>query len=344
MSKRTMFAFCVLTAIAGAQTIAVGSGTFVDISTTGGTAIVGVADDSEHNIVTTIGNGLFPAGNVRIGNNGAIVAGLTTGDVGFTPAAITTGIPTGLPTGGTGYLVPFWADMYPQATAANTTIYWQEINGVLIIMWKDSGHYDPVSPFTAVPGQSVTFEVQVFGITTCGGPSIVKYLYNDTVFGGTQTTFDNGLNTTVGYVTTIGGLTNVQYSFNTASLSAGLVLDLSAPVGSTTAFLFNVTHPLGTGSVQIDISDCSGVSTGYFIPYTFTQGLYPNGWLFGLDIPITDAFNIFGAGYPFVGPLPQTIGPVTGLPSGLQVWMVAIGLSGGNSPTGKFGRKAFTIP
>ncbi|HYC77732.1 MAG TPA: hypothetical protein VEI02_08910 [Planctomycetota bacterium] len=81
---------------------------FEDISVTGGLAIAGATDDSEHNITTTIGNALFPAGPVRIGNNGAAVWGITTGDVGFTNATLpTTGLPTGMPAGGAGYLLPF---------------------------------------------------------------------------------------------------------------------------------------------------------------------------------------------------------------------------------------------
>src|SRR5262245_26257005 len=66
-----------LCALAGAQGITnvvpavVG---FVDLSTNGGTPVIPPpSDDSEHNIVTTIGNPLFPAGSVRIGNNGVVI-------------------------------------------------------------------------------------------------------------------------------------------------------------------------------------------------------------------------------------------------------------------------------
>ena len=51
---------------------------FIDISTTGGTAIAGVGDDTEHDFTTTIGNALFPAGPCRIGNNGAVMANAVT--------------------------------------------------------------------------------------------------------------------------------------------------------------------------------------------------------------------------------------------------------------------------
>src|SRR6478672_8343162 len=103
MSNRTALAFCLLSALAGAQTMAVGSGTFVDISTTGGTAILGVTDDSMHTINTTIGNGLFPSGVVRITNNGACISNNTGTISCCSQAAIpASGVPTGFPPAGVG--------------------------------------------------------------------------------------------------------------------------------------------------------------------------------------------------------------------------------------------------
>ena len=62
----------VVASFAGAQQFTtVFPGTFIDISTTGGTAITGVGDDSAHTIVTTIGNQFFGAGSITVGNNGA---------------------------------------------------------------------------------------------------------------------------------------------------------------------------------------------------------------------------------------------------------------------------------
>src|SRR4029078_8819092 len=115
MSARNLVsALCLLAAVASAQTFSTGfPGAFVDISTTGGTAIAAVADDSEHNIVTTIGNALFPAGKVRIGNNGVACAGITVGEVGFTNATIATaGIPVGLPASASAYFCTLWDDYY----------------------------------------------------------------------------------------------------------------------------------------------------------------------------------------------------------------------------------------
>src|SRR6188472_3685230 len=116
--RKALLTLCAATAVVGAQTtIVVGSGTFVDISPAGnglGTAITGVTDDSVHNITTTIGNGLFPAGAVRVGNNGFCLSGSTTATMPLTNAAIAaTGLPTGVTAGAVSYLAPFWDDLDP---------------------------------------------------------------------------------------------------------------------------------------------------------------------------------------------------------------------------------------
>ena len=68
----SLLLIALVASIAGAQQFTtVFPGTFVDISTTGGTAITGVGDDTAHTIITTIGNQYFSAGSVTIGNNGA---------------------------------------------------------------------------------------------------------------------------------------------------------------------------------------------------------------------------------------------------------------------------------
>lgn len=333
MSKTfVLFALCALTAVVGAQSWNTTSpGTFVDISTTGGTAITNVGDDTSHAIVTTVGNIAFPAGAVLLGSNGVALSSTAPAGTFVTYGNFcnATYSGSGFPAGNAA-LMPFWNDL--MAINANTTLYWQESAGVLYIMWKGIGHY------FAVAGQDMTFEIQVFANpSSCTAP-LVQFLYTDVTFGGSQATYDFGAQATVGYLAGTTGLADAQFSCLTASLTATSVLSMTYQ-----PFVFSITSPLGAGSVQINISDCSGVSTGYFIPYTFSAGTYPAGWCYGLDIYWVDLVNIYNAGYPFVGPLPQQIGPVTGLPSGLQFWMVAIGLSSG-TPTGKFGRQTYVIP
>jgi len=334
MSKTfVLFALCAVTAVVGAQTWSnTAPGTFIDISTTGGTAILGAGDDTSHSIVTTVGNAAFPAGPVLIGSNGVALSSSAPAGTFVTYGNFcnATYASSYFPAGNAA-LMPMWNDL--MALNPNTTIYWQEASGVLVIMWKGIGHY------FAVAGQDVTFEIQVFANPpSCSSP-LIQFLYNDMTFGGSQAGDDNGAVATVGYLAGTTGLADAQYSCNQGIITAGTVLSMTYQ-----PFVFAISSPAGPGSVQINISDCSGLSTKYFIPYTFSAGVYPAGWLYGLDITWADTVNIFNAGYPFVRNLPQTIGPVTGLPSGLQFWMVAIGLNGSYTPTGKFGRQTYVIP
>src|SRR5262245_35769054 len=106
---------CLLTAVASAQQLYMHPGkpgTFVDISTTGGTPIPGVGDDSVHLIVTTVGNVMFPAGPVVISNNGVAIAGLTSASISSQNAHSFVGAP-GVPNLGSGYVFPFWDDLRP---------------------------------------------------------------------------------------------------------------------------------------------------------------------------------------------------------------------------------------
>ena len=173
-----VFAACLLTitTCASAQTvIGPGIGVFVELSPAfggTGTAVPGVGDDTMGTFTTTIGNELFPAGAVSVASNGYAVSPTTgTTSSNFGNVAITA-TSTGANTVGNGatatseVLMPFWDDLYAVATTANTTIYWQEINGVLFIEWRDIGHF---ATSADRGGPSATFEIQVFPGTCAGG-------------------------------------------------------------------------------------------------------------------------------------------------------------------------------
>jgi hypothetical protein len=87
------------------------------------------------------------------------------------------------------------------------------------------------------------------------------------------------------------------------------------------------SSPFGPGSLQMDNAPCAGVAGQiYFTAITLAPGNFPNGWYFGLDIPLPELVNQFVTGYPFVGTLDaagaSTFGPIVGVPSGLQLWAV----------------------
>src|SRR5262245_21165392 len=237
--RKALFAACLLAAVAGAQTFSNSyPGAFVDLSTSGGTAIAGVGDDTLHNFVTTLGNPMFPAGNTRVCNNGVAMSGTTTGSVGFTNYTIpASGVPVGMSLPYTTALCPFWDDLYPTAPPSSATIYYQETAGVLYIMWKNEFAFGYV-----VGTQQITFEIQVFSSPAPGTPWI-QFFYPDSTFGGTSAFGDAGGSATIGYVSGTGGFgQNTLHSFDTAaSVPDGTVLSIFPP------FLLTATSPGGSG-------------------------------------------------------------------------------------------------
>jgi hypothetical protein len=328
-----VLALCLVASVACGQDFILSNGHapvigFVDISDTGtgtGTAILGVGDDSEHNIVTTVGNTFFPPGPVRVSSNGVVIAGLSSGDIGFSnfevpPSGST---PQNLPAGGKGYAMVFWDDLQPVEGSSNTTIWWQESGGVLTILWKGIGH------FQAVPGQVITFELQVFSNpSSCG--ATMQWLYPDTLFGGTQSFANNGASATIGYV---GGGTlnpfNLEWGFNGSGF-ATLSGDTVTLIAHAT--LLSASSPFGPGSLQLNWgpSPCHGLVGGnpYVLAVTLNQGTFPNGWLYGVDIPVSQLVAEISLGAPFVGTGTNfMLGPFGGLPSGVGIYAVVLGFN-----------------
>jgi hypothetical protein len=328
---------CALAASAGAQvTIAAGSAAFLDISATG-TAIIGVGDDTSHAITTTVGNDLFPAGNVVVTSNGYLVAGATApaGSV-FTNSAIApTSTGTQVAYGATNKVIcAYWDDLYGVG-APNATIFWQEIAGVLYVQYQNIGHFATSS---AAGGPGITFQIQVSS-ATCG-PHEIHLVYPDTIFGGVQAANDSGASATVGY---IGGTasTNAQSSFNTVgSVPSGASLTISVP-----GFSQSWSSPTGAGSLLIVV--CGGSPGGHFqLLATVNAGLFPNGWLYGLDITYPELLGELGAA-PFFGQLTANgagaIGPFFGLPP-LTIYSIAFNIPPGSVPTEHTPAIGYTIP
>jgi hypothetical protein len=129
---------------------------------------------------------------------------------------------------------------------------------------------------------------------------------------------------------------------------------VSSLVGSfyltiTPKFSISFSSPFGPGSLQFDVA--AGPPSGtYFLPVSVSAGLFPNGWLFGLDIPIFEVLNQLQFGFPFVGPLDSngfsSFGPVVGLPSGVTLYGVGIGFTGASPglPSVTSLPKSHTIP
>lgn len=182
------------------------AGTFTDISGTG--TALNLADDAEVDINTTVGNSLFAAGIARVGSNGGVrFAGPGT-DLSFTNAALPAAGNFGLTSQ---VLDSFWDDINTVGGTVGN-IYWQEIGNVLFVQWQNAGFFGGTSNDVA------TFQLQVHG---SGSPALAQFLYTD--IEGTRA--GGGSSATIGYQG--GGIQNdVQWSFNTASVSNGTVLSL----------------------------------------------------------------------------------------------------------------------
>jgi hypothetical protein len=175
-------------------------GTFIDISGTG--TPLNPGDDSSTLITTSVGNPLLPAGSVYVCSNGHLGLSSYTG---YSNVAIPG---TTFYGGGTG-LAPFWDDLNGNSGG---NAYWQQIGDTLVIEWYNIPHYSNTG--------AATFEVQIFNPGT--GPGYAQFLYQDVVFG--DVSLDNGASATVGYQTN--STTGVQWSFNQAVITDGLVLTI----------------------------------------------------------------------------------------------------------------------
>jgi len=333
-----ILAIALIAVTANAQvTIGPGSGSFVDISGTG-TALTGAGDDTAHGFTSTVGNCLFPAGQVVVTSNGYIVSGATAVGSTFTNSAIT-GTSTGTQFGysaASRVIAAFWDDLYANGSPGGT-LYWQEIAGVLIIQYQNIGHFATSS---AAGGPGITFQVQIFGGPPCSSGTI-NLVYPDTMFGGTQAANDSGASATVGFVSG-SAAGNAQYSFNTPAIPNGTSLTITGCALGPITLTFS--SPSGTGSLQANIN--GGTPNAHYQLFaTVAAGTYPNGWLFGLDISLNDVNNeLFAA--PFYGSLDSCgaaqIGPFTGLPSGLTIYALVFDVPA--NPTTHSAVQAYTIP
>jgi len=189
------------------------AGTFVDISGTGTNLLL--SDDSSATITSTVGNAVFAAGSIRVGNNGAMGFGIATGELGFTNAAIPgTGTPGGMYAAQA--LAPYWDDIDSETGG----VFWQEIGGVLYVQWENRSHF----PGPTTSG-TLTMQVQVFS----AGPVYAQFLYENVegpAWGG-------GASATIGYLDGASGANsgnNIQWSFDTpASVANGTVLSIAVP-------------------------------------------------------------------------------------------------------------------
>ncbi|MCA9188594.1 MAG: pre-peptidase C-terminal domain-containing protein, partial [Planctomycetales bacterium] len=172
---------------------------FVDIAASG--TQLALEDDGEVTITTTVGNSLFPAGAITVGNNGGILVGSNTG-----LPSINSPLPT---IAFLRALLPYWDDI----DATRGGVYWQErlVDGIrtLIVQWDKR----PLYPDT---GEG-SFQLQLFE----SGPILARYAYRDVEFGEGAS---YGSSATIGLQLDVE--TARQIGFNRTSIINGDVIDI----------------------------------------------------------------------------------------------------------------------
>jgi hypothetical protein len=150
-------------------------------------------------------------------------------------------------------------------------------------------------------------------------------------------------------------------SYSSKALIDNVAFDSSAagcavpciPVGGAPSLA--ASSPFGIpGSLLVSMNALPAGGT-YLLAVTFNAGTYPNGWFYGLDIPISDLGAQINAGFPFSGPISSaacslgqaSIGPFFGAPTGLTFYAVAVAVPAGSlagSPTAVTNTVSYTIP
>jgi len=184
------------------------------------------------------------------------------------------------------------------------------------------------------------FDTVVSAYASCGGAELAC---NDDApgcgVGGSLITFAASASTT--YLIRV-----ASYTSNTAG---SFTVTVTTGAGG---MALAMTEPGGPGSGTLQINFTNGPASGlYFLVVTFYQGAFPNGWLDGVDIPVSELQGLITTGPPFLGPLDgcgaAQLGPFGGLGAlaGFPIYAVALGIPqpGPLSPTVNSPAITFTI-
>jgi hypothetical protein len=263
---------------------------FVDISLPGTGTALNLADDGEVNLTLPFAftfDGVA-SNQLRVGNNGAILVGVTSGDVGVDNQA--------LPTATLGRAIaPFWDDLDDETGDVYYVVQGTAPTRRAIIQWQARPHY--VEPQPPTPN-TATFEVIL-----SEGSNTIAFQYKDVDFGNAA--WNAGASATVG-LNLSGGLATA-FSFNQAVLPASFAIrftptaetasdSASATVValrpglrlSTTSFEFGQA-PATTQSVQLTIGNDGDYPLTWSIAEAATDCAIPG------DVPWLSAVPSSGA-------------------------------------------------
>jgi hypothetical protein len=183
--------------------------------------------------------------------------------------------------------------------------------------------------FSFVPGCNGTYTVSTCAAATSFGTvvtvwdgaggcgALVELTCSDVCTGGSFLGASASASLVVGhpYFISVGG-----------TLGGAGTFSLSASLGASMALSFFSTS-LGTLGYVITEGPAAGQA---FVAVTINAGLFPIGWFYGIDIYWSELLAEIATGFPFLTPLQPcgstAVGPFFGLPSGLTVYGVALGI------------------
>jgi hypothetical protein len=122
------------------------------------------------------------------------------------------------------------------------------------------------------------------------------------------------------------------------SFSSVAAIDAIQFWGSS-SFELEMSAPVGPGSIRLKNKNGAPGNT-YVTAVTLSQGAFPNGWLFGVDIAPTALLQEIVSGVPFHGALDltgtSTFQISSGVPPGLPVYAVSLQFTPGSPFGGSF--------
>ena len=198
-------------------------GQFIDISGSSGTPL-GLSDDEEVLLGSSISNLVFPSGAIVVANNGGIGFGLANVEE---LAPLNEPIPSSAAFTGAQSVLPYWDDIDDKSGEVYFGVVTHpEFGATLIVQWHNR-------PLNAIASGLVRFQVQIFA--NVGADAIVaQFLYDDIETPGPN----GGAGATIGYQDGGAGFDDALWSFNTAgAVSNGTVLSLIATPEPATVIL-----------------------------------------------------------------------------------------------------------
>ncbi len=195
-------------------------GAFTNISATGATpgTPLQLQDDEETIVATTIGNIVFPSGNVVVANNG----GLGFRNPANTDLApINQAIPSNDAFGGGQSAMAFWDDIGDIDDKDDMDVFEREFADRYVVQWERKTF--GMNQFAGEPQPGfATFQIQIFSGASQAGDIVAQFIYED--IEDSLPGPDRGSSATIGYQDGGAGFGNFPWSVNSAVLSNGTVL------------------------------------------------------------------------------------------------------------------------